>query len=116
ALGRPLPASGVPAESTDNRFHCRVLLATGAPRLPARRLLLKPPRFETTGPPGPEPANNQSEDIMNGKELEEYRQLLLDLNRRLGVNSTGIAEEALRGVGGGASGSLSNTPLHLADL
>ncbi len=52
---------------------------------------------------------------MSKTELEEYRQNLVALGRRLGGNS-GVAEEALRGVGGTASGGLSNTPLHLADL
>lgn len=53
---------------------------------------------------------------MKRAELDDYRQSLVDLSRRLGGSSAGIAAEALRGVGGGASGSLSNTPLHLADL
>jgi RNA polymerase-binding transcription factor DksA len=53
---------------------------------------------------------------MNEIELEELRQDLLDLGRRLGGNSSGIVAEAMRGVGGDLSGSLSNTPLHLADL
>jgi RNA polymerase-binding transcription factor DksA len=53
---------------------------------------------------------------MSRTELEEYRQDLIAQGRRLGLSSAGIAAEALRGVGGMASGSLSNTPLHLADL
>lgn len=53
---------------------------------------------------------------MTGTELEHHRENLVALGRRLGTNSAGIAAEALRGVGGDPSGSLSNTPLHLADL
>jgi len=53
---------------------------------------------------------------MTGTELEHHRETLVALGRRLGTNSEGIAAEALRGVGGDPSGSLSNTPLHLADL
>ncbi len=52
---------------------------------------------------------------MTSAELEEYRLNLLVLAGQLGISS-GLAAEVLRGVGGGHGGSLSNTPLHLADL
>jgi RNA polymerase-binding transcription factor DksA len=53
---------------------------------------------------------------MTQTELEEYRQSLLALGKRLGGDFAGIAGEAFRTSGGEASGSLSNAPLHLADL
>jgi RNA polymerase-binding transcription factor DksA len=53
---------------------------------------------------------------MTKMELEGYRQSLLVLGKRLGGDISGVAREALRRSGGEASGSLSNAPLHLADL
>ena len=53
---------------------------------------------------------------MNQAELETYRQKLLELGRRLKGDVSGLESEALRTTGGEASGNLSNTPLHLADL
>jgi RNA polymerase-binding transcription factor DksA len=49
-------------------------------------------------------------------EIEGYRQKLLALGRRMEGDVTGLAGEAFRTSGGEASGNLSNTPLHLADL
>jgi RNA polymerase-binding transcription factor DksA len=48
--------------------------------------------------------------------LEQYRQQLLALGRRLRGDVEGIASEALRQTGGETRGNLSNTPLHTADL
>ena len=45
-----------------------------------------------------------------------YRQRLLELGRRVQDDVSGLTGEALRTSGGEASGSLSNAPLHLADL
>jgi RNA polymerase-binding transcription factor DksA len=53
---------------------------------------------------------------MSNTELEHYRQLLLALGRRLRGDVEGVANEALRQTGGEPSGSLSNAPLHTADL
>jgi RNA polymerase-binding transcription factor DksA len=54
--------------------------------------------------------------IMNKQQREEYRQRLLSLANRLKGDVSGLRQSALRGTGGDASGSLSNAPLHLADL
>jgi DnaK suppressor protein len=53
---------------------------------------------------------------MSKAELASYRQTLLSLRRRLTGDVSHLADEALRAHGGEASGSLSNAPLHLADL
>ncbi len=53
---------------------------------------------------------------MNQKELEKFRQQLLDLGKRIQGDVAGLADEALRRADGEASGNLSDTPLHLADL
>ena len=49
-------------------------------------------------------------------DLETYRRSLLALRARLTGNISHLAEEALRTAGGENSGSLSNTPIHMADL
>jgi RNA polymerase-binding protein DksA len=48
--------------------------------------------------------------------LETFRQELLALRNRLKGDVTNLADEALRKAGGEASGSLSNMPIHMADL
>src|SRR4051794_39805965 len=53
---------------------------------------------------------------MTKSELESYRETLLNLRRRLTGDMSHLADEALRSRGGEASGSLSNAPLHIADL
>ena len=53
---------------------------------------------------------------MTQSELDRYREQLLSLARRITRDVSDLSGEALRGTGGEASGSLSNTPLHLADL
>jgi DnaK suppressor protein len=53
---------------------------------------------------------------MNQAELAPYRRRLLALKKRLGAACSGLEEDALRGMGGEASGSLSDLPLHPADL
>src|SRR5436305_11415850 len=53
---------------------------------------------------------------MNKAELDSYRELLVSLRSRLNGDVTHLADEALRSTGGEASGSLSNAPLHMADL
>ena len=53
---------------------------------------------------------------MTKAELESYREALLTLRRRLTGDVSHLADEALRSTGGEASGSLSNAPLHMADL
>jgi len=53
---------------------------------------------------------------MTQAEIDVYRQKLLALGRRLQGDVSGLMDEALRKTGGEASGNLSNTPLHLADL
>jgi len=53
---------------------------------------------------------------MTRAELDGYRQQLLDLRTRLKGDVSHLTNEALRKTGGEASGSLSNTPIHMADL
>jgi RNA polymerase-binding transcription factor DksA len=53
---------------------------------------------------------------MSEVEIKSYQQRLLALKRRLGGDLTELEEEALHGVGGEASGGLSNVPIHPADL
>ncbi|HWG43381.1 MAG TPA: TraR/DksA family transcriptional regulator [Gemmataceae bacterium] len=53
---------------------------------------------------------------MTKAELETYRERLLTLRNRLTGDVSHLADEALRARGGEASGSLSNAPLHPADL
>jgi RNA polymerase-binding protein DksA len=53
---------------------------------------------------------------MNQTELQSFRQRLTRLRDRLRGDVAQLADEALRAAGGEASGNLSNTPYHLADL
>ncbi|MBI1915500.1 MAG: TraR/DksA C4-type zinc finger protein [Planctomycetes bacterium] len=53
---------------------------------------------------------------MTKTDLETFRLSLLNLRARLSGNLSHLAEEALRATGGENSGSLSNTPIHMADL
>ena len=53
---------------------------------------------------------------MTKAELQSHRETLLNLRRRLTGDVSHLADEALRARGGEASGSLSNAPLHMADL
>jgi len=53
---------------------------------------------------------------MTKPEMEKYRQTLVHLGLRLNGNVARLSSEALRTTGGEASGSLSNAPVHLADL
>jgi RNA polymerase-binding transcription factor DksA len=56
------------------------------------------------------------EGAMTKAELDAYKETLLSLRNRLSGDVSHLADEALRARGGEASGSLSNTPLHMADL
>jgi RNA polymerase-binding transcription factor DksA len=56
------------------------------------------------------------EEPMTKAELETHREALLALRSRLTGDVSHLADEALRARGGEASGSLSNAPLHMADL
>lgn len=53
---------------------------------------------------------------MTRDEQVKYRQRLLDMAVRLKNDEEGVASDALRQAGGGASGNLSNVPMHLADF
>jgi DnaK suppressor protein len=53
---------------------------------------------------------------MTKTDLNHYRRRLLALKRRLGAELTDLEEEAMRPVGGEASGSRSDVPVHPADL
>ena len=53
---------------------------------------------------------------MTQAELDGYRKQLEDLRHRLRGDVSHLTSEALRKTGGEASGSLSNTPIHMADL
>jgi RNA polymerase-binding protein DksA len=52
---------------------------------------------------------------MSQADLEHFRQMLLDLHRRLKGDVSHLTDEALR-PGNETSGNLSNAPLHPADL
>jgi len=49
-------------------------------------------------------------------EINADRERLLAMLRRIGRDETQLRDEALQAAGGEASGSLSDVPLHLADL
>src|SRR5438477_3358134 len=53
---------------------------------------------------------------MTQVDFDGYRQQLLTLRSRLNGDVSHLTDEALRKTGGEASGSLSNTPIHMADL
>jgi RNA polymerase-binding transcription factor DksA len=53
---------------------------------------------------------------MDREALERFRGELFKLGREMKGSASDLREEALRKVGGEASGSLSNLPMHLADL
>jgi RNA polymerase-binding transcription factor DksA len=53
---------------------------------------------------------------MTQADLDGYRRQLMDLRDRLKGDVSHLTGEALRKGGGEASGSLSNTPIHMADL
>jgi RNA polymerase-binding transcription factor DksA len=53
---------------------------------------------------------------MTKADLDTYRELLVSLRSRLNGDVSHLSDEALRATGGEASGSLSNAPLHMADL
>jgi RNA polymerase-binding transcription factor DksA len=53
---------------------------------------------------------------MTKADLDTYRELLVSLRSRLNGDVSHLSDEALRSTGGEASGSLSNAPLHMADL
>jgi RNA polymerase-binding transcription factor DksA len=53
---------------------------------------------------------------MTKTDLTHFRDILLALRSRLNGDVSHLADEALRARGGEASGSLSNAPLHMADL
>ena len=53
---------------------------------------------------------------MTKAELEGYRRQLLALRDRLNGDVSHLADEALRRTGSGATGNLSNMPIHMADL
>ena len=53
---------------------------------------------------------------MTRTEIASYRRQLLSLKERLGGELSALEQEALRPVGGEASGELSNVPIDPADL
>jgi RNA polymerase-binding transcription factor DksA len=53
---------------------------------------------------------------MTHGDLDSYRKQLLELRNRLSGDVSHLTTEALHETGGEASGSLSNTPIHMADL
>jgi RNA polymerase-binding transcription factor DksA len=53
---------------------------------------------------------------MTQAELDHYRRRLLALKKRRGGDLSELEEEVLRPVGGESAGSLSDVPVHLADL
>ncbi len=55
-------------------------------------------------------------NTMTTAESNKYREILLTLRTRLTGDVTLLTGEALHEAGGEASGGISNTPLHMADL
>ena len=53
---------------------------------------------------------------MTESELSKHRQRLIDLRNRLATEDAELRDEVMQPTGGEASGGLSNTPLHNADL
>jgi len=53
---------------------------------------------------------------MTQANYDGYRQQLQDLRKRLRGDVSHLTSEALHETGGQASGNLSNTPIHMADL
>jgi RNA polymerase-binding transcription factor DksA len=53
---------------------------------------------------------------MTNTEREAYRQQLMTLRQRLKGDLSQLSDEALHKAGGEGSGSLSNMPIHMADL
>src|ERR671935_912224 len=53
---------------------------------------------------------------MTKTEIEAYRTSLLALRDRHNGDVSHLTDEALHRTGGGASGNLSNMPIHMADL
>ncbi len=54
--------------------------------------------------------------VMKADELESYRETLQNLRARLRGDLEQMTDEALQAAGNGASGNLSNVPLHMADV
>ena len=55
-------------------------------------------------------------NVLKSEEIESFRKILADLRSRLRGDLDQMKDEALQGVGGEASGNLSNMPMHMADL
>ena len=53
---------------------------------------------------------------MTKAEIQAYRDSLIALRDRHNGDVSHLADEALHRTGGGASGNLSNMPIHMADL
>jgi RNA polymerase-binding transcription factor DksA len=53
---------------------------------------------------------------MNAKRREHYRDILRNLGGRVEGDAQSLEEQARAGLGGETGGSLSNSPMHLADL
>jgi hypothetical protein len=53
--------------------------------------------------------------MLAANKINDYRQRLVALMRRVKGNLDSLRSEALEGTGGEASGGISNTPVHLAD-
>jgi DnaK suppressor protein len=66
--------------------------------------------------PTPTPSSHESGDPMTDSEREGFRRQLRTLADRLQGDVSDLSKEALRRAGGEASGGLSNTPFHTADL
>jgi DnaK suppressor protein len=61
-------------------------------------------------------AGLHEENDMTKTEMKSYERRLLALKKRMAGELTDLEQEALRAVGGEASGDLSNVPFHPADL
>lgn len=53
---------------------------------------------------------------MTSAQLDSFRQQLFNLGLRINMDLSDLENESFRKIGGAASGKLSNTPLHPADL
>jgi DnaK suppressor protein len=88
-----------------NGRRVRVLSAAAVP--PKRKVAAAPAAEEA-----PEPQISGIKTKLSAKDLEDYKQRLLQKRRQVFGMITGMEDEALRSSGG----NLSNMPLHMADI
>ena len=108
AAGKPSPKPGSRPTPTASRGVKPARFAASAAREPLRR---EPPPAVAPVPTNGRPRKNQAG--LSTKELEHFRDLLLQKRRELIGDMGQMEREALRSAGGS---NLSNLPLHMADM